>query len=422
MKRYLRYVACLAMIMVFTACSEIQNLIPVQPKAGPVVTGATTSGLSGSPTVDLVSLSWEFEETADIEAIQIRRSDSSAPQTIFDGDLVYLNSGGTSFEDAGVTSNTTYHYSIFTRDSQDQWGIQESISSKTKTVTEAMRKLVQDIQAYAVASDPSFLVVVGGGVELTTDDGLSSGNLLPGYMASIDALLQRSVYFSPTDVTETPAPMEAYLDKIKNTGAKPIMVMDFATSGGNISTSAIASQTKGYISFQRPVTMTALPSDPGATTPTDVHSGNVTNLTAAQNFVVVEAPFTNHLTDIAASNYDVIVMDIFQTDQSDAGNVVLSTQVNSLRSKGNLGNRLVLAYLDIGTISDQYYYWDSAWDTTPESWIGASIIGTDRYRTHYWNADWQTILFGNDSSFMKKILDAGFDGVLLDNLDEHKAH
>jgi cysteinyl-tRNA synthetase len=35
----------------------------------------------------------------------------------------------------------------------------------------------------------------------------------------------------------------------------------------------------------------------------------------------------------------------------------------------------------------------------------------------YRDKQWQDIIYGNDSSYLKKILDAGFDGVYLDVID-----
>jgi len=35
----------------------------------------------------------------------------------------------------------------------------------------------------------------------------------------------------------------------------------------------------------------------------------------------------------------------------------------------------------------------------------------------YWVAAWQDIVYGNDNSYLKKIRDAGFDGVYLDIID-----
>ncbi|MBL0317621.1 MAG: hypothetical protein IPP69_18435 [Flavobacteriales bacterium] len=35
----------------------------------------------------------------------------------------------------------------------------------------------------------------------------------------------------------------------------------------------------------------------------------------------------------------------------------------------------------------------------------------------FWNKEWQEIIYGNDASYTKKILDAGFDGAYLDNVE-----
>jgi len=39
------------------------------------------------------------------------------------------------------------------------------------------------------------------------------------------------------------------------------------------------------------------------------------------------------------------------------------------------------------------------------------------FYVHYWDEEWQKIICGNDDSYLKKILDAGFDGVYLDLID-----
>ncbi|HEC89701.1 MAG TPA: hypothetical protein ENI44_03860, partial [Thermoplasmatales archaeon] len=39
------------------------------------------------------------------------------------------------------------------------------------------------------------------------------------------------------------------------------------------------------------------------------------------------------------------------------------------------------------------------------------------YKVKYWYPEWQSIIYGNNDSYLKKILDAGFDGVYLDVID-----
>ena len=39
------------------------------------------------------------------------------------------------------------------------------------------------------------------------------------------------------------------------------------------------------------------------------------------------------------------------------------------------------------------------------------------YKVRYWYKEWQNIIYGNDSSYTKRILDSEFDGVYLDIID-----
>ena len=40
----------------------------------------------------------------------------------------------------------------------------------------------------------------------------------------------------------------------------------------------------------------------------------------------------------------------------------------------------------------------------------------------YWQPEWKDIIYGNDDSYLKKILDAGFDGVYLDIIDAYERY
>ena len=35
----------------------------------------------------------------------------------------------------------------------------------------------------------------------------------------------------------------------------------------------------------------------------------------------------------------------------------------------------------------------------------------------YWDPEWQKIIYGNDASYAKKLIDAGFNGAYLDIID-----
>jgi cysteinyl-tRNA synthetase len=92
--------------------------------------------------------------------------------------------------------------------------------------------------------------------------------------------------------------------------------------------------------------------------------------------------------------------------------------VATLKTKANGGNRLVIAYMSIGEAENYRYYWKSEWETNPPSWLAEeNLYWLGNYKVRYWDKDWQNIIYGNDDSYLKKILDVGFDGVYLDIID-----
>ena len=116
---------------------------------------------------------------------------------------------------------------------------------------------------------------------------------------------------------------------------------------------------------------------------------------------------------------------------------------------------IILAYLSIGEAEDYRYYWNAGWSeqtasvstpARPRGFLGApdgaSLGMPDKgaalakltaaappwladenpewrgnYLVRYWDETWQSIIFGAPSSYLDKIIAAGFDGVYLDKID-----
>ncbi|MHA1249170.1 MAG: endo alpha-1,4 polygalactosaminidase [Candidatus Helarchaeota archaeon] len=95
-----------------------------------------------------------------------------------------------------------------------------------------------------------------------------------------------------------------------------------------------------------------------------------------------------------------------------------SSDINQLKLKPSGSKRLVLAYLSIGEAEDYRYYWKSEWNTNPPDWLcneNPNWLGN--YKVKYWYAEWQNIIFGNNESYVYKIINSGFDGIYLDIID-----
>jgi cysteinyl-tRNA synthetase len=74
--------------------------------------------------------------------------------------------------------------------------------------------------------------------------------------------------------------------------------------------------------------------------------------------------------------------------------------------------------MSIGEAEDYRYYWESDWDNRPPDWLGKeNPVWEGNYRVKYWDREWQALIYGTASSYLEKIIEAGFDGVYLDLIE-----
>jgi cysteinyl-tRNA synthetase len=116
--------------------------------------------------------------------------------------------------------------------------------------------------------------------------------------------------------------------------------------------------------------------------------------------------------EIAASNYDLIVLDYSADGTSDGA--YSATEIELLHEAG----KVVLAYMSIGEAEDYRFYWDATWDDNPPDWLDEENPDWQgNYKVRYWDTDWQTLIIDN---YLRAIMDAGFDGVYLDIIDAYQ--
>jgi cysteinyl-tRNA synthetase len=107
-------------------------------------------------------------------------------------------------------------------------------------------------------------------------------------------------------------------------------------------------------------------------------------------------------------------MDLFFNDNVE----FTAAEITQLKSKANGGSRLVISYMSIGEAENYRYYWDASWNTNSPAWLDQENPDwAGNFKVKYWEEAWQSIIFGNDNSYLKKITNAGFDGVYLDIID-----
>jgi cysteinyl-tRNA synthetase len=285
---------------------------------------------------------------------------------------------------------------------------------------EEMRSFVIDISRYAKSIRPGFNIIPQNGVKLITQNGSVNGNVHQNYVQAIDGQGQEGLFYGylqddiPTD-NQTTDYLKLFLNKLLNNNKK-IFVTDYCYSPPHINDAYQKNDSYGYTGF----VATSRELDIIPTIP--VHHSNsndINDLNDAENFLYI---LNTHLfinkqmfiQSIRQTNYDVIIMDLFFD-----GDITFTPQeIAQLKHKANGGQRILIAYISIGEAEDYRYYWKPEWNDDKPIWLDReNPEWPGNYKVRYWEKDWQKIIYGNNQSYIKKIIDAGFDGAYLDIID-----
>lgn len=286
-----------------------------------------------------------------------------------------------------------------------------------------MRNFVQDISAYAKGINPDFAIIPQNGAEIVSATGDETGLPEMNYINAIDGIGQEDLFYGyNADDQATPSAdnewIRRFLDMAKNNGTVKIMVTDYCSTQSKMDNSYSENNTKGYISFAADHReLDNIPAYP--TTIYNENSDVITNLQNAKNFLYLISPDDQYSTKqefvnaVKNTNYDYIIMDFYYN-----GEVFTATQMEELKQKANGGKRLLICYMSIGEAENYRYYWQSDWAVGNPTFIEKENPNWQgNFYVRYWETEWKNIIYGKDSSYLKKILDAGFDGVYLDIID-----
>ena len=122
-----------------------------------------------------------------------------------------------------------------------------------------------------------------------------------------------------------------------------------------------------------------------------------------------------NVAQLAADTSDLLVIDYAKQQ----GKVPLTPQdVARIRYKPDGTRRVVVAYLSVGESEEFRYYWQAAWKESPPVWVGEeNCAWPQAHRVRYWDEGWKQINYRSSESYLRRIIDAGFDGVYLDRVD-----
>ncbi len=94
--------------------------------------------------------------------------------------------------------------------------------------------------------------------------------------------------------------------------------------------------------------------------------------------------------------------------------------VEKMKVRPNGKKRLVVSYFSIGEAESYRYYWRPDWkveDDMPGWYVVENCAWPRNYMVRFWHDGWKDIIYRGKQSFLKRIIDAGFDGVYLDRID-----
>lgn len=298
---------------------------------------------------------------------------------------------------------------------------EEDDSGNNSEYKESMREFVIGISQYAKGIKPGFIIIPQNGIELVSITSDEAGEPHTTYLNAIDANGQEDLFYGyDNDDQATPSTANKYLTALLNISKNAnntILVTDYCSTHSKMDDSYSKNSNAGYVSFaanQRD--LNNIPNYPAT-----IHQENnaaITSMSQVKNFLYLLDPsnFTDKnsfISAITATNYDLLIMDLFFDNEE-----FTLSEINQLKNKANGGKRLVISYMSIGEAEDYRYYWQQSWNTSKPSWLDTENPDWEgNYRVKYWNSDWQSIIYGNNNSYLYKILNAGFDGVYLDIID-----
>lgn len=285
---------------------------------------------------------------------------------------------------------------------------------KTSEAALKMQDFVIQMSMYCKAQNPNFLIIPQNGIQLAFNNTNQEEGVNQPYLNAIDGFGNEEIFYNGKYKPDNYR--LKMLEELRQ--HKPILVADLVKEDGNIQDDINLNLSYGFLCFPRSKDnyyYNQLPSNV-----INENSNNITQLSEAKNFLYIINPEkydskNAFISALQATNYDMLLIDLFFNDEQ-----LTSADVAQLKTKANGGTRLVIAYMNVGSVENYRYYWKSGWKLHNPSWIKKRYSGyKDEFYVEFWNSEWQDIIYGNDASYSKRIIEAEFDGTYLDNVETY---
>lgn len=289
--------------------------------------------------------------------------------------------------------------------------------SKDDKVDEAagkMQQFVVGISDYVKNLDPGFIIIPQNGIELAFENTDPAEGIKADYLAAVDGLGVEELFYDGSLAVD-----EERLDMLRELKTyKKILVSDYVSQDSDISDDFTRNLEEGFICFPRDHDNYYYSYIPDSIV--NENSSDISLLNDAENYLYLISTdrFVSKqdmLASLLATDYDLLLIDLFYEDTA-----LTASELAQLKMKSNGARRLVISYLNIGSAENYRYYWKDGWGLHHPSWIKKKYEGyPDEYWVEFWEKEWQEIIFGTENSYLKKIMDAGFDGAYLDNTEAY---
>ena len=285
---------------------------------------------------------------------------------------------------------------------------------KRKENAERMQDFIIELSTYAKGFNSSFAIIPQNGIQLSYYQAEPENPLRQDYMDAIDGYGMEGLFYNGKYNPDTyRINMVTDLHQYK-----PMFLADYTKDNSKIQHMydlCAEYQLRAFPRTKDNFHYTDIPSIvPGE------NANDVLNLADSKNYLYLinsdkYSTKEQFIAAIQATNFDVVFIDCFFNEEA-----FTSSEVNSLKTKANGGKRQVICYMNIGSAEKFRYYWQSGWRLHQPKWLKKKYPGySDEVYVEYWNEVWKSIIFGNDSSYLKKIIDAQFYGVYLDNVEAY---
>ncbi|RZJ72907.1 endo alpha-1,4 polygalactosaminidase [Flavobacterium sp.] len=277
-----------------------------------------------------------------------------------------------------------------------------------------MQKFVRQISNYAKAENKNFNIVPQNGSVLAYTNLNPKQGKNYEYIQSVDGFGVEELFY--TEDGSIDSARVALLNALKND--KKVLVSEFVPDSKKIDKIVKLNNDAGFTPFIRMKSNYAYSHIPERIR--NQNQDDVTNMDQVRNYLYLINPkeFENkeaYLKAISDTNFDLLIIDLFYDMEQ-----VSKSDVARLKTKTDGGKRLVICYINIGSAEKWRYYWNKSWKVGKPSWIKKKYEGYEgEFYVEFWNPEWKGIMFRGPDSYLKKIINVGFDGAYLDNTESY---